>query len=228
MYAKYHRLFELPKPLTAAGAALLAGLLAWGSDSPWLTGPVALACLLAGVYLDNITGRLAGLGVTANQLTLAGLALSILAVWPLAGGRLTWGLLIALVGATLDLADGHLARRSNAAGPKGAVLDSVADRASDGALMIGLALYLLGRGQTGWLAVCLIGLVGSFLVSYTRAKAEIYLDDCSVGWGGERPNRLIALIVTGLVGWLEVGLVYVALFSWLTALRRLQYTWRRL
>jgi len=107
-------------------------------------------------------------------------------------------------------------------------MDSVLDRVADAALLIGLSLYFLGQGRPLWAGLTLAGLAGAFLVSYVRAKAEQSLAGGEVGLGGERPDRLIALVISGLAGYLEVGILYVIAASWLTAARRFHHAWREL
>ncbi|MBW2617911.1 MAG: CDP-alcohol phosphatidyltransferase family protein, partial [Deltaproteobacteria bacterium] len=138
------------------------------------------------------------------------------------------GLLIIIAGALLDGLDGYLARQSNEVSQRGGFLDSVLDRVADAAFLIGLSLYFHDQGRPLWAGLTLAGLAGTFLVSYVRAKAEQSLAACEVGLGGERPDRLIALIISGLAGYLEVGILYVIVASWLTVARRFLYTWREL
>jgi len=228
MYAKYQTLISLPKPLLAAmGAGAILAVWALGRFPLWVL--VVLFVYLALVLLvAPLTRWLARLGLRPNQVTVAGAAVSVAALWPLATGRLHLGLLLVIAGGLADGLDGYLARLSNEVSRRGGFMDSVLDRVADAALLIGLSFYFLGQGRSLWAGLALAGLAGAFLVSYVRAKAEQSLAGCEVGLGGERPDRLIALTISGLAGYLEVGVLYVIAASWLTAARRFHYTWREL
>ena len=228
MYAKYQTLINLPKPLLAA-MGVGAILAVWGVGRFSLSTLAVLFIYLALVLLvAPLTRWLVRCGVRPNQVTVAGAVVSVIAFWPLAAGRLQLGLLLVIAGGLADGLDGYLARQSNEISQRGGFLDSVLDRVADAALLIGLSLYFHGQGRPLWAGLALAGLAGAFLVSYVRAKAEQSLAGCEVGLGGERPDRLIALTISGLAGYLELGVLYVIATSWLTAARRFHYAWREL
>jgi len=121
----------------------------------------------------------------------------------------------------MDAVDGALARMEGKATPFGGILDSVSDRYADALVLTGLALYLPEH-----LLVVIAALVGSLLVSYTRARAELEMERCDVG-AGERAERLVILLLGSL---LEAGgvekavywaLVLLAFIAHLTVLQRL-------
>ncbi len=228
MYAKYESLLRLPKPILAAIGAALIAFAWWLGEVPPFVVVVLVAFLGLALAAGPLCRRADRLGLTPNHLTFAGLAVSLISIWPLAAGRLRLGLLLILASAMLDVADGYLARTTGRTTERGGFLDSVLDRVADAALFIGLALYFAGLDRLEWAGVCLAALVGAFMVSYTRAKAERYLEKCDIGLGGERPDRMIALLSTGLIGYPEIGLGYVIVFAWLTAIRRVVFTWKRL
>ena len=166
-------------------------------------------------------------GVAPDAVTLAGTAGSVAAsAWFLPRGELFVGTLVITVFVLFDLVDGAMARARGHGTPFGAVLDSVCDRAADGALFAALAWWCLGVGNNRVLGVAaLICLVSGQLVSYTKARAE------SVGLtadGGlvERAERLIlALVGAGLQGLgvpyaLDVGLWLLAAGSLVTVVQR--------
>jgi CDP-diacylglycerol--glycerol-3-phosphate 3-phosphatidyltransferase len=82
-----------------------------------------------------------------------------------------------------------------------------------------------------WAVVSLTGimaLIGSFLVSYTRARAEGLGLDCRVGWF-ERPQRMVLLIVAGLFGvgpWMSGALMVMVALSFITVGQRMAHVWK--
>ena len=170
-------------------------------------------------WFAPIARWLADRGVTPDAITVAGLAFSLLAALLFARGSfLAAAFVIALTG-LCDLLDGDVARLRGVVSPFGAFLDSTLDRAGEGALFGGLATYYFTRASGGavWfrtndvdarfgdgdaqtLAVlALATLVLSFLVSYTRARAEGLGLECKVGVM-ERPERLLGLMAGALLG----------------------------
>lgn len=182
---------------------------------------------------------LAALGITANMLTLTGLLFGIGAGACIALGRLKLAGALILVGGTFDLMDGAVARVvSNVTNPFGALLDSVVDRYSEGAIFLGLAIYFsIGRGPkwvTGLTLTCL-GLISAFLVSYVRARAEGLHVECKVGLM-QRPERIVLLSLGVIFGHLPIintSLLIVALwvlviFSHITVLQRVAFASKEL
>ena len=86
-------------------------------------------------------------GITANWLTLVGLAFSVLTAVLIANGYLIWGVVGLVATGVPDILDGTVARHSGRAGPRGAFLDSVSDRVSDAAMFGGAAWFLVGEGD---------------------------------------------------------------------------------
>jgi phosphatidylglycerophosphate synthase len=121
----------------------------------WLTSPIFKALHRAHVPASAITLLSALLAVAAG--IAAGFGRFTLAGW------------LYLATGLCDFIDGRLARVSGTAGPRGAVLDSVIDRYAEGALLVGLTWYYR---DSSWILVALLGLTGSFLVPYVRARAE--------------------------------------------------------
>ncbi|MDP8922216.1 MAG: CDP-alcohol phosphatidyltransferase family protein [Chloroflexota bacterium] len=170
---------------------------------------------------------LARAGVQANWLTYAGFLLNVGVAVLVAEGWLTLaGALFLLVNA-LDFLDGAVARASGTAGGYGAFLDSVLDRYSEGVVFVGLLVWFShADDRTGMVATAL-ALVGSFMVSYCRARAEGLGMDCEVGLL-QRPERIIVLGVGMILH--EYALVFVllglALLTNLTAAQRMRHVAR--
>ncbi len=109
--------------------------------------------------------------------------------------------ILVLVGATFDMLDGGIARRTNSVGPQGAIMDSVLDRVSEVAVFVGLIVYYSQPENLDQTAVilALVATAGSLLVSYVRARAE------SLGLKGTeglltRPERVVIMSVLLIIG----------------------------
>jgi len=200
--------------------------------------------------LEPLVAAQARAGATADQLTVLGTALSIAAAVAFFRGspRVAAGILIA--SGLCDILDGQLARRAGVTSRFGAFLDSTLDRLADAAVLVGLTGYYVrnllalvaqpdrmaaqsaaGLDPIAWAAmamVAVLALVGSFMVSYTRARAEGLGLECRVGWF-ERPERLVLLIIAGLfkIFWImSAALLLLAVLSFWTAIQRVRHVWR--
>jgi len=176
--------------------------------------------------VDPLVALLARLGLTANQVTVAGLALAVVAGILAGLGHLRLAATCLILSSLGDLLDGQLARRTGQAGPLGAFLDSCFDRLAEGAIFLGLIVHY-GATSPWMVVVAGVALIGSFMVSYARARAEGLRYSCQVGLM-ERPERLILLIVALLLGgWvLAGGLLVLAALSMTTFLQRLRHVVR--
>jgi len=136
--------------------------------------------------------------------------------------------------ALFDVLDGTVARRSNTSSQFGAFLDSTLDRLADGFVLGGIAVfYATSRlhGSVPLLITALLGLIGAFLTSYTRARAESLGLDAKVGLL-QRPERVVLLSAPqaffGLVfnGWvLAIIIVILTLTAWITVVQRVAYVY---
>jgi len=136
--------------------------------------------------------------------------------------------------ALFDVLDGTVARRSNRRSTFGAFLDSTLARLADGFVLGGLAVfYATSRlhSSVPMLIVCLMGLIGAFLTSYTRARAEALGLDAKVGML-QRPERVVLLSAPqaffGLVfnGWvLAIIIVILTVTAWITVIQRVAYVY---
>ncbi len=192
-------------------------------------------------FLDPIEERCVQLGVTPSFLSFTQLALSAVVALLFATGMLFTGGWLLLVTGSLDIVDGRLARRTDSASPRGAFLDSVIDRYADSFGYIGLAVYFR---DSALLWIALFALVGSLLVSYTRARAEGLGQSCKVGLL-QRPERyvllgfgcMLSVLLTRLLqpavpledaSVLSVVLSALAVLINVTAIQRAVYVWREL
>ena len=181
---------------------------------------------LAHRITDPIVRVLSKTGVTPNALTLINLALNIVAAYVIATGHFLPGGILVLVSGLFDLLDGALARFAKQATKFGAILDSTVDRVSEAAILFGLLIWY--SGHEGRLEVALIFavLIGSFLVSYVRARAEGLGWQCQVGLF-TRAERVIVLAIGLLVNQVFIALCILVVFVFVTVGQRLVYLYKQ-
>jgi phosphatidylglycerophosphate synthase len=156
------------------------------------------------------------LRISADHLTLAGIVFGALATIAFAEGRLPLGGVFLTLAGVADMLDGSLARASGSVTRFGSFIDSVADRATDVLILGGLAWHFR---ETTELAVVLVAIGGSFLVSYTKARAQGLGIACDVGLM-ERPERMILLIAGAFSGLMRTAVWALAILSLVTAVQR--------
>lgn len=169
---------------------------------------------------------LRAIGVTPNMVTVTGFVLTVLSALIIAEGYFFWGGLLLWIAAMSDMVDGTLARLDTPS-TFGAFLDSTLDRYSESATFLALAYYYVTHTdlQTEPVLIFFI-LVGSLMVSYTRARAEGLNVECKVGLL-QRPERL-ALVLAGLLtGWMLPMLWALAVLTNFTALQRIYEVYLR-
>lgn len=180
--------------------------------------------------LNPLAEMLGRAGVHPNTLTYLGLLFSLLAGVSLAAGRLAIAVIPLALSGLADMLDGAVARATGRASPYGAALDSTVDRIAEAFVLGGLLIAEARRGAGGpWLAVLiLIFLIASFLVSYTRARAEGLGFSGQVGFM-ERPARMVGLMVLLLLGRgaLPAGLGILSVLTIWTVLQRLGHIRRQ-
>lgn len=165
-------------------------------------------------------------GLTANALTLLGLAFAALTAVLTGQGRFGWAA-VALVAASVpDVLDGAVAKASGTAGPRGAFFDSVVDRVADALVFGGAAWWFAGSGEPRLAVLPLAALGLSMLISYERARAEGLGFDARGGIM-ERAERLVALIVALTFDILEPVLWAMVVLTAFTAIQRFVKVWRQ-
>lgn len=167
------------------------------------------------------------IGVTPNMISFAGFLLTIGSAALLATGNLRVGGFILWIAAMFDMVDGTLARLGDSESRFGAFLDSTLDRYSESITFLGLALYFADRsdGQTQIILI-LLTLIGSWAVSYTRARAEGLDIECKVGIL-QRPERLFILIAALILGLVLPVLWFLAVMTNVTAFQRIYEVYTR-
>jgi CDP-diacylglycerol---glycerol-3-phosphate 3-phosphatidyltransferase len=167
--------------------------------------------------------------VTPNALTAGGVTLcalaSILVYFEYRNELLFFwlGAVLFVVGSVLDILDGALARAGGRTTPFGAFIDSTTDRISEACMLGAIALVLVREGSELGVGLTVAAIAGSFLVSYTRARAEALALRGDVGIGS-RAERVV-VITAGLVlaPWfpLELALGVLVATAWVTVLQRI-------
>lgn len=174
--------------------------------------------------------------VTPNGLTTAGVALcGAAAILVLFEGRhevaYYWAAAVTFVaGSVLDILDGALARAGGKTTPFGAFLDSTTDRVSEGFMLTAIAFVFARHGRDVFVAVAMAAVAGSFLVSYTRARAEALglRGDVGIGSRAERVVVITAGLVLAPWGVLPWAIAVLAVTAWITVAQRVLHVRKQL
>lgn len=174
--------------------------------------------------------------LTPDMLSIAGLALCV------AGAVLVgfeerneylffWlGGTLFVAGSIADILDGALARAASKGTVFGAFLDSTFDRLGEAAMLTAIGLVFMRDGNEEALVAAFAAVIGSFLVSYTRAKAEALGLRGDIGFGSRLERVVIISVGLGLApwGWLEWPIYLLAAMAWATVVQRMLFVRRQL
>jgi CDP-diacylglycerol--glycerol-3-phosphate 3-phosphatidyltransferase len=175
-------------------------------------------------------------GITPNMVTIVGLLVSGVTALVLAGGHFLGGGLLVLFSGAFDMLDGGLARARGGGSKFGAFFDSTLDRLSEGVIYLGLLYWFTATQRPKSAVLIYLVILGSLLISYSRARAEGLGLECKVGLLA-RPERVIllgvALVIDG-AGFgslpkdqiLVVVLAGLAVLTFFTLAQRIWYIWR--
>ncbi len=188
----------------------------------WLTNAIGRGF---GLVLSGLVRLLTLSGVHPNVLTLIGLVVNGVAAWILARGEFLYAGLVILCAAVFDLTDGAVARNANKVTRFGAFLDSVMDRYSDLILLTGLLVHYARIDRFSFIVLTAVVMIGSVLVSYSRARAENLIPSCKAGFL-ERPERIVLLIIGALFDRMAAVLWVMAVLSNVTVITRIVHTWK--
>ncbi len=181
---------------------------------------------LRGNLASRITNPLVGIlsksRLKPNTLTFIELAISLGAAYAIVTGYFLLGGVLVLVSGLFDLLDGALARFTKQSTKFGAILDSTIDRLSEAAIFCGLLVWYMPKVATLEIVLIFAALIGSFLVSYIRARAEGLGLECRVGLF-TRAERVIVLAVGLLVNQVFIALWVLVVFVYITVAQRLLY-----
>jgi CDP-diacylglycerol--glycerol-3-phosphate 3-phosphatidyltransferase len=180
--------------------------------------------------------RLIHTRVTPNALTTTGVLLcgtaSVLVLFEGRNEILFYWLaaVVFVTGSLLDILDGALARAGGKTTPFGAFLDSTTDRVSEGFMLTAIAYILATQHRPVFVAVAMAAVAGSFLVSYTRAKAEAIglRGDVGIGSRAERVVVITAGLVLAPWGVLPWSIALLACTAWITVGQRVLHVRKQL
>lgn len=176
---------------------------------------------------EPLTRTFQRLRVTPNQLTAAGALLNLAAAVLIVRGALVVAGVVFVVAGLFDMLDGALARLSKLVTPFGAFLDSTLDRASEGIILVAVAYRFADQGRPFDTALVVVALLGSFLVSYTRARAEALGLECKVGLMS-RPERVVLVAIGLFLDVLPYVVYILAALTTFTVAQRVIHTYRGL
>ncbi len=180
---------------------------------------------------QRLMSRFQTMPITPNQLTVTGFLLNVAAGVLLVEQHFVWATVAFVTGSVIDALDGAVARAHGKMTPFGGFLDSTLDRMSEGVVLGAIALVFADRGETVALACVFVALVGSFLISYTRAKAE------ALGLRGDvglmaRLERIVLLAVVmpfGGYDWPLAAVIYLlAALTTVTVVQRMLFVKKQL
>src|SRR5690349_4155008 len=178
-----------------------------------------------GWVIDKIVRMLSLSKIHPNVLTFVGLLINILAAFLFAAGKMFVAGLVVVGASVFGMVDGRVARQTGQVTRFGGFFDSVLDRYSDLALYVGLLVYYASINRFPYIVLTAIVMMGSVMVSYTRARAENSIPKCKVGFL-ERPERIVLIMIGALFNRMAQVLWVIAVLSNLTVVHRMIYTYR--
>jgi len=186
------------------------------------TGGIGKVC---GAIIDRIVRWLALSRIHPNVLTFLGLVINSWAAFLFAQGNFRWAGVVVIGAGLFDMVDGRVARETNRVTRFGGFFDSVIDRYSDLALLMGLLVYYGSINRPFYVILTAVVMTGSVMISYTRARAENVIPTCKVGFL-ERPERVVLIIIGALFDRMAQVLWVIAVLSNITVIHRMIYTWK--
>jgi CDP-diacylglycerol--glycerol-3-phosphate 3-phosphatidyltransferase len=191
------------------------------------------AAIGARTALRPLVRALAAQGLSPNDVTIGGVAISLAGAIALVVLGPLPGLVLLGLGAAADSLDGQLARETGRVSVFGGFLDSTLDRVSDAAPLVGAVLAAVVDRDLSLAFVALIAMVAGFLVPYTRAKAESLGRTATVGFAPREARTLLLLLGIAL-WWLTsqraaftLAIAFTALLASITVVQRIAYVSRQ-
>ncbi len=164
------------------------------------------------------------LRIHPNVLTFTGVLVSIAAGWALAKGEFMTAGFIMLGANIFDFIDGKVASETGLISRFGGFWDSVIDRFSDLALVVGLIYLYASLDRADYVLITSITLVFATMTSYARARAESLIPKCKVGFM-ERPERIVLFMIGAFTNRMAAVLWVIGVLSAVTVINRIQYTY---
>jgi CDP-diacylglycerol---glycerol-3-phosphate 3-phosphatidyltransferase len=178
-----------------------------------------------GWVIDRIVRMLALSRIHPNALTFIGLLINIWAAFLFASGKMFAAGMVVVGASVFDMVDGRVARATSQVTRFGGFFDSVLDRYSDLVLYIGLLVYYASINRFAYIVLTAVVMMGSVMVSYSRARAENSIPKCKVGFL-ERPERIVLIMIGALFNRMAPVLWVIAVLSNWTVVHRMIYTWQ--
>lgn len=166
------------------------------------------------------------LHITPNMVTLFGLLLNTVVAYLIISGRIQAAGVLYIFAAGLDAIDGTLARMVGVRSRFGGFWDSTLDRMGEAVVISAVGVWAAMEGDVVGGAIAFAALTTSYLVSYTRARAEGLGIDTKVGFG-TRVERYIILVIALVVGYPIIGLAIIAVIAGITVAQRIYDVWRQ-
>ena len=145
-----------------------------------------------GEFREIARNRLIESRLTPNAISMTGLVLNLAAAVLILEDLFVLGAFAFIIGSVMDTLDGRYSRMSGKGTQFGAFLDSTLDRIEEGIVLAAVAWQVADSGDAALAAACLLVVLGSLMVSYTRARAEALGVECKVGIA-TRPVRVVIL-----------------------------------
>lgn len=161
-----------------------------------------------------------------DYITILGFILALIAGYLFATKNLFFAAIVLGISGFLDMLDGAVARIKFRPTPFGEFLDSVMDRFSDAAIVLGITF----GGFINWILGIFL-LHSFFTISYVRAKSESIGVNCEIGIA-ERPERLIIIFIASILGEfvnlkiMTIFMIFLLLISYITVFQRIHHTWK--
>lgn len=166
-----------------------------------------------------------GLNVHPNAITIFCFLGFVLSSFFIAYGEFVVAGVLLLLFAPLDALDGALARFSNKVSPFGAFLDSTLDRYGEIFIFFSFCYYFIAYNQPYQALLSFLGITGSLMVSYARARAEGVGFECKIGMF-TRFERISFMIIALIFDLITLFLVVISVFTHLTAIQRILYVYK--
>jgi len=147
-----------------------------------------------GEFRETARNRLIESRLTPNAISMTGLVLNLAAAVLILEDLFVLGAFAFIIGSVMDTLDGRYSRMSGKGTQFGAFLDSTLDRIEEGIVLGAVCWQFASAGEEALAAACLLVVLGSLMVSYTRARAEALGVECKVGIA-TRPVRVVILSV---------------------------------
>ncbi len=177
--------------------------------------------------LDPIADLLAKTGVSPNVVTFIGFLLMVLVGVVISQGYLLAAGVLLILAAVFDAFDGALARKLDRVTRFGAFFDSTLDRFSEAAVFLGILIYYQSQGAGTEVILAYLAIIGSLMVSYTRARGE-GLGISIRGGLLSRLERMVIVMFGLILNQLTIALWILAPLTNFTAVQRIWLTWRAL